>query len=385
MSQAWVYQKNDDVRDLGEDLAPWVVGWYEPDGRRKSKTCGPGKPGKKIADRLAKKITAELMTGTYQQKVTVLWDDFVKEFERRVLEGKDAQTKRCTLDAFGHFKRHVKPVRVFGIDTGTIDDFISRRRKDPGQKKGTALSPATLNKDLRHLRAALRTAVEWGYLTKLPRFRMERVAKKLVRYITGEHFAAIYKAADKARMPEGLPYPPGDWWRALFVFAYMTGWRISDMLALRRDDLDLEGGYAVTRAEDNKGNRDDRVKLHAVVIDHLKGLASFSPVVFPWLHDRRTLDVQLDRIQGAAGINLPCTKRHEHTPSCHLYGFHDLRRAFATMNATRLTPDALQTLMRHKSYLTTQVYINMARQIDDAVNVLHVPDVLRNKAEGSRG
>jgi hypothetical protein len=34
------------------------------------------------------------------------------------------------------------------------------------------------------------------------------------------------------------------------------------------------------------------------------------------------------------------------------------------MNADMLTPDALQALMRHKSYQTTQVYINMARQRD---------------------
>ena len=53
------------------------------------------------------------------------------------------------------------------------------------------------------------------------------------------------------------------------------------------------------------------------------------------------------------------------------------------MNADRLSPDALQTLMRHKSYLTTQLYINMARQMDQAVAALHVPDVLKvRKAEG---
>lgn len=76
-----------------------------------------------------------------------------------------------------------------------------------------------------------------------------------------------------------------------------------------------------------------------------------------------------------AGINLPCRKKHEHTDYCHAYSFHDLRRAFATMNASRLTADALQALMRHKSYQTTQRYINMARQLDDAVAGLYVPEV----------
>jgi integrase len=80
-----------------------------------------------------------------------------------------------------------------------------------------------------------------------------------------------------------------------------------------------------------------------------------------------------------SGLHLPCHEEHEHGRYCFLYGFHDLRRAFATMNADKLTPDALQALMRHKSYLTTQKYINMARQMDAAVASLHVPDVLKKE------
>lgn len=105
-------------------------------------------------------------------------------------------------------------------------------------------------------------------------------------------------------------------------------------IGLRRDDLDLEAGTAVTQAEDNKGKRDERVNLHPVVVEHL-------------------------------------------------------RRAFATMNADRLTADALQALMWHKSYRTTQVYINMARQMKAAVEALHMPEALRAKSrsgyeDGSR-
>jgi hypothetical protein len=36
--------------------------------------------------------------------------------------------------------------------------------------------------------------------------------------------------------------------------------------------------------------------------------------------------------------------------------------------------------MRHESYLTTQWYINMASQLDEAVGKLHVPDVLKGKS-----
>jgi hypothetical protein len=46
-------------------------------------------------------------------------------------------------------------------------------------------------------------------------------------------------------------------------------------------------------------------------------------------------------------------------------------------NAETLSADALQSLMRHKSYQTTQRYINMANQLDRSVAGLHVPDVLK--------
>ena len=193
---------------------------------------------------------------------------------------------------------------------------------------------------------------------------MLREPKKLVRYVTPEHFAAMYNACDTAKRPDNPNFAPGDFWRALVVFAYMTGWRISEIMALTWDDVSLDKGTAITRAEDNKGKRDEMVRLHPIIVEHLRKIVDFGQLVFFWPHHERTLDLDYQEIQKEAGI------------SPH-YGFHDLRRAFATVNADRLTADALQTLMRHKSYLTTQRYINMARQVDKAVDNLYVPEFLR--------
>ena len=277
-----------------------------------------------------------------------------------------------------------------GVKTQAVDAYRSKRRAEPGKKKGSTVAPATINKELRHLRAAVRKAHKWGYLDRMPDFEVERESKRLARFVTADHFAASYKACDAAKMPAVPNVAPADWRRGVLVFAYMTGWRVSEILALRRHDLHLDGGYALTRCEDNKGDREDRVKLHPVLVEHLRRVAAFGPLVFPWNHHERTLYVQFARIRAAAvvkgpdgqerPIHLLCRKQHDHTPACHRYGFHDFRRAFATMNADRLTGDALQALMRRKSYQTTQVYINMARPIDEAVDLLRAPEVLKNVA-----
>ena len=47
-----------------------------------------------------------------------------------------------------------------------------------------------------------------------------------------------------------------------------------------------------------------------------------------------------------------------------------------------LSADALQALVRHKDYTTTQRYTNMARQLTRSVEGLRVPDVLKPAVVG---
>jgi integrase len=387
MSRAWVFQRPAQVRKFGEDHAPWYAGWYAPDGKRNHQSFGPGVKGKDHAERHRRMIETQLLTGTYESKITKTWEQFRKQYTDTIVAGLAPRSRSEVETSLEHFQRIVKPIRMTTITTEKVDQFVAARRREPGKKKGDPISPATINKDLRHVKAALKKAQKWGYLTRMPDFDFEREPSRLPRFITEEHFAAVYDACDKARLPADLPnITPADWWRGLIVTAYMTGWRISELLALRREDLDLAAGHALTRHEDNKGKRDERVKLHPVVIDHLQALAaSFDSHIFPWNYNRTTLDGQFHRLQREAKIHLPCRAQHVHTEACHSYGFHDLRRAFATENAGEMSGDALQKLMRHKSYATTQGYINLGRQLDDAVDGLHVPKVLKKKRRMNKG
>jgi integrase len=329
-----------------------------------------------------RKTEGQLAAGTYECVKRSTWADFRKQYEATTVATMEPSSRDVVRIALDHFEKIIKPVRVDSIKTETIDKYIAKRRTQRGVKRGSTVSPVTVNKELRTIKAALRKANDWKYLPQVPKFVVLKEPKKLPRYITPEDFAKIYGACDVAVKPRDMPYSPGDWWRALLTFAYMTGWRISEPLALHRDDLELEAGTAITRYGDNKGNRDDVAPLHPVVIEHLRKITSFDASVFPWAQDRRGLWVEFHRIQKAAGIKLTCREDHEHTEACDYYGFHDCRRAFATLNAETLTGDALQALMRHKSYTTTQGYINMSRQLNRSVEGLVVPDVLKAATVG---
>ena len=105
----------------------------------------------------------------------------------------------------------------------------AKRRKERGKKPGSLVSPATVNKELRHLRAALKKAKKWKYLAEVPDFDFEREPEKLPTYVSPEHFVLIYRACDKAKLPNDVGVSTADWWRGLLVMAYMTGWRISEL------------------------------------------------------------------------------------------------------------------------------------------------------------
>ncbi|MEZ6142058.1 MAG: site-specific integrase [Zavarzinella sp.] len=376
----WIFQQKKEVAKKGVAGASWYVGWYDLQSKRHSESCGPGSRGKNLAEKRLRRIQSELDMGVHKPSNKITWKDFRKEYEEQVLSLLAASSQRSVKVALATFERHISPGRLETITTKKIDEFVSLRLKDRGKNPKSPISPATVNKDLRHLKAALRKAHEWEYLQVVPKIKMVREPQKIPRFVTAQHFELIYsEGCTHAKHPnEQLQtYTPVDWWRALIVVAYMTGMRINEILSIRRADLDFEAGQLITRAKDNKGKRDERINLHPVVIEHLRTLDNNSLILFPWHLNKTQIWEEFKRIQQQVGIHVDCPEEHCHTPSCYLYGFHDFRRAFATLMAPHIKGDVLQKLMRHKSYSTTQVYINLTSQMEDAVVNMPVPKILQ--------
>ena len=380
----WIFQYPTDVKKKGADKASWFVGWYDQDSKRHAESCGPGVRGNNKAEKRLRHLQSELDMGLHQPPNKKKWSDFRAEYDREILPNLAPQSQDQVAAALGHFERIMKPGRVNLITTETIDKFVAVRRTERGKKPKSTVAPATINKDLRHIKAALRIAVEWEFLPKMPRIRMVREPEKLVVYVTPEHFEKIYlEACPLAKLPKNprQTFESCVWWEALLATAYMTGWRIGELLALRVEDVDWEAGTVITRHLDNKGKRDEKVKINSVIVEQLRLVVGHSQFVFEWTHDERALWTEFGRIQRAAGIHLTCLEEHEHTPSCHVYGFHGFRKGFATENYDTMPSAVLQKRMRHRSFTTTLGYINLGKQVEAAADRVKVPPVLRKPVE----
>ncbi len=372
--KAWLFQDFRQKQKLGGS-APWSVGWIDPDGKRKSKRVG----AKSVAEKHQRMIEGQLASGTYQNKSRKDWKSFREEFEKKILPRLAPRSQAVMRQSLDCFEKHCKPGRVATITTAAIDSFISKRTADRGIKAGSKVSAATINKDLRHLKAAIRVAAEWGYVVKSPKFRMVREESRIGHVITAENFQAIFAKCDTATAPSKQGFSAGDWWRALMMFAIGTGWRIEEILSLKWEDVNLETGAVITRAATNKGGRDDLDRLPGVVIDHLRLIRGFGAFVFHWPLSERRLWLAFHKIQEAAGVHLICpyADRHECTSCCHLYGFHALRRGYATFNVARMSGPLLQKKMRHKSFSTTLRYIQLADKMSEAAEAVFIPEVAK--------
>jgi hypothetical protein len=208
--KAWLFQDHRQKQKLG-DAAPWSVGWIDPDGKR----CGKSIGAKSRAEKFLRKTEGELAAGTYKNKSRKTWQDFRAEYDKKIMPRHALKTIEVTKSALDHFARLAKPAKMASIKTETIDSYVALRSMEKGKKAKSIVSPATVNRELRTIRSVLRIAVEWGYLTAVPRIRKVKEDQRIGAIITAEHFKSIYDACPTAAtMPIGLPVSPGEWWQA---------------------------------------------------------------------------------------------------------------------------------------------------------------------------
>jgi len=238
---------------------------------------------------------------------------------------------------------------VLDLAQGDIAEFIGSLRDQGLQARSQARAVFAL-------RGFYKFAVREGLAARDPmeHLRAPKAFSALPRYLTPAQVEALLDAPDVAT-PLGLRD------RAILEVMYATGLRVSELIGLRWDDVDMELG--VVRAF-GKGRKERLVPLGRVArkwvgkyVDGARqGLARGRPVPALFVSDRAA---KLTRM-GLWGI----VRRHAVKAGVErILTPHVLRHSFASHMLERGADlRSLQAMLGHADISTTQIYTHVTRE-----------------------
>jgi integrase len=255
-------------------------------------------------------------------------------------------------------------------------------------EKASSLSPSSVNK--------LRGAIGRAFATAI----------KFERFHGPNPVLSVAKRREPQRQPnfltpvevaQTLPHVPQAW-RGLVAMAIAMGLRKGELFSLRRQDIDLDNGFAHVRRshhrDTTKGGHQDALPIPTDVrpflIDALK--CSQSNLVFPNEQgEQRHAKTNLTRVIQTAMIRAGIVNGYTHKcrrpkcgyklnttdgverrcPTCNMklwivahprpFRFHDLRHTTASnlvINGARLV--SVQQILRHTDIRTTMIYAHVS-------------------------
>lgn len=281
------------------------------------------------------------------------------EVERR--SGK--QTVANIKAQFGHL--YLKPMS--DITAWSIEKFKAERLK-------AGIKPATVNRDLDRIRAALSKAVEWGLLEKNPLIGVKKSKGgdvHRVRYLTPAEARALRKAlasrdariaaarrnANAWRLqrriePKSTINGYSDHLSPLVLLALNTGLRRGELFGLSWDDVSFPGKQMTVRADNAKSGRTRHIPLNKEALQILaewRKRDTGTGYVFPGVGGARLSNINRSwaaLVKDAELVN---------------FKFHDCRHDFASRLAMAgVDLYTIKELLGHADFATTQRYAHLS-------------------------
>jgi integrase/recombinase XerC len=210
---------------------------------------------------------------------------------------------------------------------------------------GKGLSRATVARYLAAARSYTRFLAREGILAKDPAraLRAPSGRRPLPLHLGEQDVGRLVEAADAPRD------------RAILETLYGGGLRVSELVGLDRDDLDLRAGVARVRG---KGRKERLAPLGTAAVRALRDYLDGRPAVadprpvFLNRHGSRLTVRSVHRLLGAAALRAGVDPRT--TP-------HTLRHSFATHLLDRGADlREVQELLGHRNIATTQIYTHVS-------------------------
>jgi len=236
--------------------------------------------------------------------------------------------------AVGSFSRHLtRPAMLNDLNKIAIIGWMAARR--------SAVAAATVNKERRSILGIWRCAAALEMTAWPPAIQKLKTPTHVPHTFTNDEMTRMLAAA--VTMPEHT------FWRSLLLALFDTGSRVSAMLSVTIEDVNLTDKTILLRAENSKTLQG---QLLQIADDTVQAIAAHTlartpqSLVWNWPHHRRRLFVHFRRLCNAAAIKLP-----------RFCCFHSIRRTTASHVANNFGIETASTLLGHSSIQVTKRYV----------------------------
>jgi len=261
---------------------------------------------------------------------------------------------RLTIDRLNEFSGG--ELCIDEVSLALVDQFRAWR-SDPKLK--WFCSAATLNKDLRNLKALCNFAYRRDLLPKQIFIEMDPEPVQAPQAWFPEELGRLFQSAAKEPgLLPGTSIAAADFWQALFATVYSTGARIGAVMQIPRALVDLDRGLVTLRYQTQKQRRDQVLGIHPETIAAIRKI--WEPdreLLFCWPFDKKS-------------PSRPCMRKHYRRileraglPSDARRQFHCLRRTTATYLVAASDIGIAKSQLGHSAESVTRRYVD-ARQVN---------------------
>lgn len=279
------------------------------------------------------------------------------------------RTGKATIDTLLNCFPDLQDKKLGEITPWLVDKWRHHRLK--------TVSPATVNRNLGALKAALSKAVEWGFIAENPLACVKAAkidAVGIVRYLDNAEEARLLAGLDERETQARQSRDNGNHWRTtrgyptlrtfdglgyvdhlkpLVILAINTGLRRGELFALTWENVDLTRAMLTVKGATAKSGNTRHIPLNAEAIAVLttwrKGNATAQGLVFPGMEGNQLTGIKtaFNRVLRKAGITQ--------------FRFHDLRHHFASrLVMAGVDLNTVRELLGHSDIKMTLRYAHLA-------------------------
>jgi integrase len=260
--------------------------------------------------------------------------------------------------------------RLDRIDEALIESYTQRRTRTIS-RRGKALSPASVNRELATLRRLLRLAYDWKLTSRVPRIRLLR-GERNREFVLSHTDEKTYLCALKQPLQD------------VAVLLLDTGLRIGEVLTLEWTDIhlhparDAKHGYLTVRARNAKNSRTRNIPLTDRAAETLKAQCpERSGYVFHRPDGSQLYQTWLNQQHSAVrqALRLPDD-----------FVLHSLRHTFGTrLGEAGADAFTIMRLMGHSTVTVSQRYVHPSPEsMENAVSRLEALNASKVREGGTK-